>query len=52
MGTLAVEGLRDRSYGLPEMRIGNEGDSDNSGTGGNKTHFTASCETGTATAWL
>jgi hypothetical protein len=46
MGTLGVKGLRDRSYGLPQMRIGNESYRYYSGTGGNKTNFTASRKTG------
>ena len=47
MGPLVVEDIRDRPYRLPQVRIGNEGNSDNSGTGGNQTHFTAPRKTGT-----
>jgi hypothetical protein len=53
IATIIVKGLRDRSYGLSEMRIGNESDESDrcySGTGENKTHFTASRKTGTTSS--
>lgn len=52
MGPIVLEGIRDRSYGLPQVRIGNEGNSDNSRTGGNQTHFTASSKPGVSAAWI
>ena len=52
MGPIVVEDIRDRSYDLLQVRIGNEGDSDNSGTGRNKTHFTASRKTEATAAWM
>jgi hypothetical protein len=49
MGPIAVEGLRDISYGLSHVRIGNESGGGHSGTSGNRPYSHVSRKTGTAT---
>ena len=49
-GPIIVEDLRNGSYGLPEMRIGNESYRCYSGTGGNRSHSQASRKAGSASS--